>query len=194
MLFRALLDVPIEHGKLCGTLFNDVLKGICSSVEACPDGADETRDFYIQRFQKLTENSARRNARRRFPRRRTLQNISCVRDAEFFHACKISVTGAHVFDYALFRVATFGCHKFLPILIIAVPYRQRYGTTERRAIANAGENFRFIAFDFLPCAPSVTALTPEKLPVNFFKVDYKPLGNPFDDCKQSFAVRFPRCC
>ena len=106
--------------------------------------------------------AARGYAYRRFPRRRAFQNISRVFLPELDHARKIGVTGTDFgqrFRAHNFFVAIAIAHTVRPVGEIFIENAKGDGTAQRFAVAYARQDLRFVAFNLLPCAAAVTALS-----------------------------------
>ena len=80
--------------------------------------------------------------------------------------------------------------SFFPVGPIAVFNSQGNGSTNRFAVAHAGENFGAVFLDFLAAAATVAELAAMEFVIDEINIDGKGSGQTGDEGEERLSVRF----
>src|SRR5208282_5062775 len=117
--------------------------------------------------------SARRHARRRFPRRSPLQDVSRIMKIEFLRAGQVRMAGPWRYQLSrsrFRRVRSFHRQNLLPIGPVAILDANSYRRANRLPVPHAREHLRAVFLDLLPPAAPVSQLPPVQLVIDEVQV------------------------
>jgi hypothetical protein len=121
------------------------------------------------------------------------EDVARVVEIKFLRAGEIGVTGAGRDEFFLRRIvfgSVFDGENFLPIGPVAIFDTQRDGGADRFSVADSGEDFGAIFFDFLAATAAVAELAAVELVIYEVYVDRKGSGQAGNEGQESLSVRF----
>ena len=121
------------------------------------------------------------HARRRLPRRSSLQNVARIVKIKLQPARQVGVartrSGQRAPRAAILSAILDG-HGLLPVGPVAIFDAQRDGRADRLPVPNAGQRLDVVLLDLLPAAAPVAQLAPVQVAVDKIEVDAQTCGQP----------------
>jgi hypothetical protein len=100
------------------------------------------------------------------PRTGAFKNISKIIVAVFTHPNEISMPWprhGYSRDWLCMFIEGFNLHPTGPVHPVPIPDRERNGRPKRFSKSDTGGNLDSVSLDFLPCPPTITALSASKI-------------------------------
>ena len=141
-----------------------------------------------ERAQEFLAERTDRDAHRRLPRTRALEDIADIAARVFLAAREVGMTRARRRDRLSGRRAE-RRHAVRPVREITVHDAQRDGAAQRLPETHAGENFRPVLLDLHTAAAPVALLAPRQVAVDRLDIQRKPRRQSLQDGRQTGAVR-----
>ena len=148
-----------------------------------------TQHFDSQFAQQQLGDCSRRNARRRFARRRPLQHVARLGEVVLQRARKIGMARTRrSHALVLRRIAFLDRQRLGPVLPVLVGQQHGNRRADGLAVPHAAQDVRRVALDAHASAAAVALLAPPKLAIHEFEIDRETGGHARKQRHQRLSV------
>ena len=155
-----------------------------------PDARDVRADLHAERPEERLGQRAGGRSRGGLARRRALEHVAHVAEAELLDAREVGVPGPRQVDLLDLCLHRPGVHPLLPVLVVAVDDPERDGTPEGAPMANAGGDLGAVLLDLHAPAAAVAELPAREVTVDVLGPELEARRQALDDRGEARAVGF----